>query len=65
MPEPTKGRKVMLGYESLTLKGLLELDSAEFGESLRKVAALSQDAIKSEQKVYPYKALLNIDSCSV
>jgi hypothetical protein len=45
-------RTVILGYEPLTTKKFLELDSTEFGRSLWKGAARSQDAIKSSQKVF-------------
>jgi hypothetical protein len=58
------GRAVMLGYESLTFKKFLDLDSAEFGRSLWKGAVISQDAIKNAGKVYSHYDLLTLDSSS-
>jgi hypothetical protein len=43
---------VTLGYESLTTKKFLDLDSVEFGRSLWKGAVISQDKIKSSRKVF-------------
>lgn len=43
---------VTLGYEWLTPKKFLDLDSVEFGRSLWKGAVLSQDKVKSSRKVF-------------
>ena len=50
IPE-SEGRAVMLGYQVLTPKKFFSLDSAALGLSLWQNAAISQDAVKSSQKV--------------
>src|SRR5579859_2020763 len=51
VPE-SQGRNVELGYEPLTPKKFFDLDSAEFGMSLWKGAAISQDTIKNTRNVF-------------
>ena len=51
IPE-SEGRAVMLGYESITPKKFFSLESAALGLSLWRNAAISQDAVKSSQKVF-------------
>jgi hypothetical protein len=51
IPE-SEGRTVMLGYEPITPKKFFSLESAALGLSLWRNAAISQDAVKSSQKVF-------------
>lgn len=56
----SEGRSVMLGYQALTPKKFFSLDSAALGLTLWQNAAMSQDAVKSSQKVQIFSHVVNL-----